>query len=151
MDQIRSWLYIGNYRDTCNLPSLQDRHIGAMLQLAELVEQPDIEVLYLPVEDGEPLLIDLLIQGIEFVCSQKALGNIVLVACGAGISRSSSFALAVLKEEENLNLMDALREIAKHHSDTQPHPALWASLCAYYGEEIDYLDVLDLLDEIKRL
>ncbi|GIK63555.1 MAG: hypothetical protein BroJett018_13490 [Chloroflexota bacterium] len=151
MNQIRSWLYIGKYRDTRDLTYLQSRNIGAMLQLAESVEQPNITVLYLPVEDGEPIPTDLLTQGIEFIRSQKALGKIVLVACGAGISRSSSFALAALKEEENLGLMEALREVAAKHFDTQPHKALWDSLCGYYNEAIDYRKVMDLVFEIRKL
>ncbi len=147
MDQIRSWLYIGKYRDTCDLDYLQSHNIGAILQLAELVEQPNITTLYLPVEDGEPIPLDLLVQGIEFVRSQKALGKIILVACGAGISRSSSFVLAALKEEENLGLMEALREVITCHFDTQPHKALWDSLCGYYNEVIDYRKVMDLILE----
>ncbi len=150
MDRIRSWLYIGKYRDTRDLDYLQSRNIGAMLQLAELVEKPNITALYLPVEDGEPIPTDLMAQGIEFVRSQKALGKIVLVACGAGISRSSSFAVAALKEEENLGLMEALREVATRHFDTQPHPELWNSLCGYYNETIDYRKVIELIFEIRK-
>lgn len=150
MNQIRSWLYIGKYRDTCDLAYLRSRNIGAMLQLAELVEQPNITALYLPVEDGEPIPTHLLAQGIEFIRSQKALGKIVLVACGAGISRSSSFALAALKEEENLGLMEALREVAIKHRDTQPHPELWNSLCGYYNEAIDYRKVIELIFETRQ-
>ncbi|MGH2523720.1 MAG: hypothetical protein ACRDH2_14545 [Anaerolineales bacterium] len=67
-----------------------------MLQLAERVEQPGITTLYLAVEDGEPLPDEALREGIEFVRAQKALGRVVLVACGAGLSRSAIFALAVL-------------------------------------------------------
>ena len=147
MDQIRSWLYIGKYRDTRDLDYLQSHNISAMLQLAELVEQPNITTLYVPVEDGEPIPLDLLVQGIEFVRSQKSLGKIVLVACGAGISRSSSFALAALKEEENLGLMEALRKVIAYHFDAQPHKALWDSLCGYYNEVIDYRKVMDLILE----
>ncbi|MCQ3929889.1 MAG: hypothetical protein DPW16_05485 [Chloroflexi bacterium] len=151
MNQIRSWLYIGKYRDTCDLAYLQSRNISAMLQLAELVEQPNITALYLPVEDGEPIPTNLLTQGIEFIRSQKELGKIVLVACGAGISRSSSFAIAALKEIENLSLMDALREVATRHFDTQPHKALWDSLCGYYNEAINYRKVIELIFEIRKL
>jgi hypothetical protein len=42
MDQIRPWLFIGAYRDTINLAYLQLKSIGAVLQLAEKVDQPDI-------------------------------------------------------------------------------------------------------------
>lgn len=150
MNQVRAWLYIGKYRDTRDLAYLQMCKIGAMLQLAELVKQPNIEALYLPVEDGEPLPTELLIKGVEFIRTQKSLEKTVLVACGAGISRSSSFAIAALKEIENLSLVDALREVATKHAPTMPHPALWESLCSYYDEKFDYREVAHLLYEIGK-
>ena len=60
MDEIRSWLYIGKYRDTLNKAYLEAKSIQAMLQLAEKVDQVGITSLYLPVEDIEPISHDLL-------------------------------------------------------------------------------------------
>jgi hypothetical protein len=34
MDEIRPWLFIGNYRDTANMSSLAQKSINAILQLA---------------------------------------------------------------------------------------------------------------------
>jgi len=142
MDEIRPWLYIGKLRDTLHTSYLHFKSINAMLQLAEKVEQPGITSLFLPVEDFAPLNIDLLKQGIAFIREQKRLGNRVLVACGAGINRSSTFCTAVLKEEEELSLFDAFKEVKKRHSESMPHQPVWASLCEYYGETIPYLDVM---------
>jgi protein-tyrosine phosphatase len=138
MYSIRPWLFIGKYRETREWHYLRSCGIGAMLQLAERVEQPNITSLYLAVEDGEPLKVDLLQQGVAFVREQKADGRPILVACGAGISRSATFALAALKEEENLSLLDAYGQIILNHPDAMPHPALWESLCLYYHEPSDY-------------
>lgn len=142
MDEIRPWLYIGKLRDTLHTSYLHFKSINAMLQLAEKVEQPGITSLFLPVEDFAPLNIDLLKQGIAFIREQKRLGNRVLVACGAGINRSSTFCTAVLKEEEGLSLFDAFKEVKKRHSESMPHQPVWESLCEYYGETIPYLDVM---------
>jgi len=142
MDEIRPWLYIGKLRDTLHTSYLHFKSINAMLQLAEKVEQPGITSLFLPVEDFAPLNIDLLKQGIAFIREQKRLGNRVLVACGAGINRSSTFCTAVLKEEEGLSLFDAFKEVKKKHSESMPHQPVWESLCEYYGETIPYLDVM---------
>lgn len=109
-----------------------------MLQLAERVKQPGIETLYLPVDDGEPLPIQLLEQGMSFVRAHKAQGRKVLIACGAGISRSVTFGIAALREEEGLSLPDAFRAIHSHHPEAMPHFALWNSLCQYYGEGMSY-------------
>lgn len=142
MDKIRSWLFIGKFRETLQVSYLNSKSIQAMLQLADKVEQPDITSLYLPVEDYAPLKFNLLEQGVTFIREQKRLGNRVLVACGAGINRSSTFCTAALKEEEGLSLFDAFKEVKKSHPESMPHEPVWESLCAYYGETISYLDVM---------
>ncbi len=155
MYPIRSWLYIGKFRETLDYNLLSRSNIGAMLQLAEPVQQPDISSLYLPIEDGESLSADTLRMGVEFVRLEKARGKNVLIACGAGISRGVSFAIAALKEEENLSLLEAFRQIQAEHSQARPHLELWKSLCEYYGEDVSYKTVLKLilqqLSTTKRL
>lgn len=144
MDQIRPWLFIGNYRDTLQGNYLRVKSINAMLQLAGKVEQPGIISLYLPVEDFAPLRFDLLEQGIAFIREQKELGHRILVACAAGINRSSSFCTAAIMDDEGLGLFDAFKEVKKAHSESMPHEPVWESLCNYYGETIPYIDVMRL-------
>jgi protein-tyrosine phosphatase len=148
--RIRPWLYIGKYRETTQLDNLRAYQIGAMLQLAEPVEQPGIESLYLQVEDGEPLPTDKLRRGMDFVRLRKADGHNVLVACGAGISRSTSFAIAALKEEEQISLVDAYSQILDCHPEAMPHPALWESLRVYYEETTSYQDLWDVIHQLRR-
>ena len=144
MDQIRPWLFIGKLRETQHLSYLRAKSITAMLQLAVQVEQPGITSLYLPVEDYAPLNFDLLEQGVSFVKSQKEIGHSVLVACAAGINRSSSFCTATLIAEEGLSLFDAFREVKKAHPESTPHEPVWKSPCEYYGESIPYIEVMRL-------
>ena len=144
MDQIRPWLYIGSYRDTKNPSYLTLKSIQAMLQLAELVEQLGIISLYLAVEDLAPIPFDLLEKGISFIREQKGLDHRILVACGAGINRSSSFCAAALKEEEGLSLLEAFKEVKRKHPESMPHKPVWESLCKYYNEITPYLDVMRL-------
>lgn len=141
MHKIRDWLYIGKYRETVDASYLKAHNIGAMLHLAAPVQHQGIETLYLAVDDAVPLPPAILQQGVAFVRDQKANGKVVLVACGAGISRSSTFALAALKEEENLDLVTAYKDLLTHHRDALPHPSLWESLCAYYSETIDHQQI----------
>jgi len=121
VNKIRPWLYIGKYRDTLDFRLLKSRNITAMLLLAELVEHDGIASYYLEVEDGEPLPADKLQIGLEFVKEQKQQGKNVLVACGAGISRSATYAIAALKEIEGLSLLEAFREVKQTHPDAMPH------------------------------
>lgn len=144
MDQIRPWLFIGAYRDTLNRSYLDFKSIGAILQLAEKVEQPNIISLYLPVEDLAPISSKHIQQGIHFIKEHKAIGNRVLVACGAGINRSSAFCAAVLKEEEGLSLFDAFNEVKHKHPESLPHEPVWESLCKYYDEWTPYLNIMRL-------
>ena len=142
MDEIRPWLFIGKYRDTLQLSYLQSKSIQAMLQLAEKVEQPNIVSLYLPVEDLAPVSSKHIRQGVDFIRENKVKGNRVLVACGAGINRSSSFCAAALKEEEGLSLFEAFKEVKRLHPESMPHEPVWESLCKYYNETTPYLDVM---------
>ena len=142
MDEVRPWLFIGKYRDTIDRAYLLAKSIDAMLELAEKVEQAGIVSLYLPVEDVAPIPFALLAQGITFVREHKKQGHRVLVACGAGINRSSAFSLAALKEEEGLGLFEAFMEVKKKHSESMPHGPVWESLCSYYNETIPYMDVM---------
>ena len=144
MNQITPWLCIGKYRETTNLALLENYQISAMLQFAELVEQPGIISLYLPVEDGVPLPVPMLRKGIDFIKTQKDQGQKIMVSCGAGISRSATFVIAALIEIELLTLNDAFREVNLYHPETLPHPKLWKSLCEYYREEISYSTILTI-------
>jgi len=142
MYPIRPWLYIGKFNETQDDDLLRRREIGAMLQLADSVKQEGIPSLYIPVQDGEPMPHDLMRTGIQFVRLEKALGRNVLIACGMGISRSATFAIAALKEEEGLSLLEAFRQVHAKHPDAMPHPELWKSLCEYCGEDVPYSELL---------
>jgi protein-tyrosine phosphatase len=106
---------------------------------------PGIASLHLAIEDGVPLASLVLKEGLDFVARHKREGRTVLIACGAGQSRSVAFGIAALIEEERLTLMDALRTIVSNYPDAEPHQALWESLCRHYGEEIPYFDMLKAL------
>jgi hypothetical protein len=54
MQPIRPWLFIGRHCETLDREHLERWHIGALLHLAASVHLPDLAVLTLPIEDGEP-------------------------------------------------------------------------------------------------
>lgn len=142
MDAVRPWLYIGKLTETRDAETLRHYGVGAMLQLAEEERQPGVDSLYLDVEDGEPIPPEVLGRGVAFLRAQKAAGRVALVACGSGVSRSAAFAIAALKEDEGLSLLDALRAVTEARREARPHPALWQSLCAAYGEDVPLLAML---------
>ncbi len=144
MHIIRPWLIIGSYRDTLNNALLTTARIGALLHLAAPVEPPGVTTLYLPIDDGEPFAEATLRRGVDFVLEQRNAGNTVVVACGAGISRSTTFAIAALKEAEHLSLLDAAAIVRRIHPNGLPHMALWSSLCRHYQEPDDYMALVRL-------
>lgn len=150
MQQIRDWLFIGKYAETRRLDFLQEAGIQAMLQLADYVSQPDIETLFLSVEDGVSLPSTLIKKGINFIREQKAQGRTVLVACGAGMSRSVTFGIAAIMEEEGRGLFEAYREIYLHHRAAEPHYELILSLTAYYDKPMDLLDIWEGLQNVRK-
>lgn len=150
MYQIRDWLFIGKYSQTRQLSLLNEVGITAMLQLADHIPQPDIETLYLDVNDGETLPHSMIKRGVHFVRQQKKQDKKILVACGAGISRSSIFALAALMEEENLSIFDAYYEVFLRYRGAEPHPELMMSLSAYHGHEMDLLEAWEGLHAVRE-
>jgi protein-tyrosine phosphatase len=142
MQRIRPWLLIGKYRETIDQALLMQARVDALLHLAAAVEPAGIVTRYLPIEDGAPLAAATLRTGVDFVLAHRDAGSTVLVACGAGISRSTTFAIAALKEAEELPLLQAARIVRQAHLNGMPHPVLWESLCSYYSESHDYLALL---------
>jgi hypothetical protein len=144
MDVVRPWLLVGKLAETLNLDLLHYMGVGAMLQLCQEVTQPGIVSRFLPVEDGEPLPCAVLSDGVRFIREQKAEGRSVLVACGAGVSRSVTFAVAALREEEGISLLDAYREVVAARAEARPHPVLWKSLCDCYGESVPFAEMIKI-------
>ena len=144
MDEIRPWLYIGNYRDTMDENYLRFKSIKSVLQLAEPIRYPDINSLYLSIDDLDETPHALIRQGLDFVLAEKGKGHKVLIACGAGINRSTAFCVAALKELEGLSLFDALKDIMRRHPQSMPNQHVWESFCSYYNETTPYLDVMRL-------
>jgi hypothetical protein len=142
MVAIRPWLLLGRYADTRDPARLAAAGVGAMLQLAEAVPQPGVASLYLDVDDGAPIPLAAIADGLAFVRRARELGQVVLVACGAGTSRSVAFAAAALKEAEGMGVLEAVWAVRARHPDAQPHYQLLASLCAYYGEAASTEDLV---------
>jgi protein-tyrosine phosphatase len=150
MDSVRPWLYVGKLAETLDYTRLLTHRIDAMLQLAAEVKQPGIAQLYLDVDDGKPLPPGALEAGVAFVREHLVQNETVLIACGAGMSRAPTFAIAVLCEEEGIGLLQAYAAVVNVRGIARPHQAMWKSLCAWRGEDIAYKEVLQIFDHAQR-
>ena len=141
MIAIRPWLYVGRYVDTLNGELLHENGIGALLELHEWVNNPGLTVLFLPIQEGDPLKPATLERGLAFVEAQRAAERRVLIACSAGISRSPLFAVAALRRSENLSLLDAFEEVRARHPRAMPDLVHWENLCDFFGEDVPFLSI----------
>ncbi len=149
MYRIRDWLYIGKYAQTRVREVLDNNGITAMLQLAAPIGYDDIPMLFIPMQDGAPLILDQLESSLTFIREHKAAGHCILVACGAGVSRSVLVSMAALMEHEGLALFDAYRAIYAEHPSAKPSPDLVLELAHFCGLNIDLLDVWDALKAVQ--
>ncbi|MGB1288565.1 MAG: dual specificity protein phosphatase family protein, partial [Aggregatilineales bacterium] len=74
----------------------------------------------------------------------------IVVACGAGISRSTTIIMAALMEYEDRDLFDAYAQVYEHHPIANPHYKLVMSLADYHGIELDLSQTLDGLRAVQR-
>ena len=100
-------------------------------------------------DDGESISHDLITQGITFIRQQRAKDARLMIACGAGISRSTTFAMAALIEDENLTLFDAYAEIYQKYFRAEPHPQLIMSLSSYYGKDLTIIEAYEGLEDVR--
>jgi predicted protein tyrosine phosphatase len=141
MFRIRDWLYVSGFPIASNKATVKKHNINAMLQLFEPIKMAGVETLYLRVEDGINISPETIKQGVEFVLKQHKKGKKILITCGAGVSRSVTFATAVLKEVEGLSLEAAYRDIRTHHKQALPDHLHWDALRAYYGEGTEFWQI----------
>jgi len=138
MFRIRDWLYVSGFPIASDKATVKKHNINAMLQLFEPIKMAGVETLFLRVEDGFTVAPETIQQGVEFVLKQHKKGKKVLITCGAGVSRSVTFATAVLKEVEGLSLEAAYLDIRTHHKQALPDHLHWDALRAYYGEGTEF-------------
>ncbi|MDX2076554.1 MAG: dual specificity protein phosphatase [bacterium] len=141
MHKIRDWLYVASFRETQDLAQLKNQDIGAILHLHQPVEHEGIDTLFVPVQEGFPLAKNDIVRGLNFINEQHAQGKKVVVACGAGISRSVIFATGALKMDESLTMTKSFAEIRKKHERAMPDELHWQSMCAYFNETIDFWEM----------
>lgn len=145
MFQIRDWLFISGFPAASNPKEVQKHRINAMLQLFEAFKSPGVETLYLNVLDGYPLPPEVIRRGVDFVRKQHSKDKRILITCGAGVSRSVTFTVAILKEIEGLSLEEAYLSIRQHHQEALPDHIHWDSLREYFGEGPEFWQIWQTL------
>lgn len=143
LDHVVNGVYISGVRAMYSMGAMREANIRHVLKLYyyEPYWPDDFVVCENPVIDGQRVPDEALRRGVDFVNEQVAAGRSVLVQCGAGISRSSTFVLAYLIEA-GYDLHDAFILLKSKHSASWPLPAMWNTLIEYYQLQHHLNDVL---------
>ena len=150
VDHVLEGVYISGVRAMYDIDILRRLNIRHVLKLFfyEPHWPSDFVVCENPVVDGERVPDEALAKGVAFINEQVDAGRPVLVQCGAGISRSSTFVLAFMLER-GFDLKPAFEWLQKQHPPSWPLPAMWNTLIEYYELPSDLNEVLRWLHRSK--
>lgn len=131
--QVTDQVFIAGARAIYSVPELQSAGITHILKLYfDDPEWPEVfTILDHPLDDGVFIPRETLRQGLAFIRTAVGAGQKVLVVCGLGASRSSTFVLAYLLEQ-GYNLEDAFRLLRSVRPQAWPARDLWTTLLTHY-------------------
>lgn len=143
IDHVIDGVYIGSARAIWGADELRQANLKHVLKLYfyEPHWPKDFVVCDNPIIDGERVPTAALERGVKFVREQVEAGRPVLVQCGAGISRSSTFVLGYMIEAGH-ELRAAYKLLREQHPAAWPLPAMWLSLIEHYQLPYSSNDVL---------
>jgi protein-tyrosine phosphatase len=91
-----------------------------------------------------------IITGVGFIRTHRRAGENVVVACGAGMSRSAALVAAFLVEEGE-DLTDAFLTVPRQRPIIMPHPVILRSLVEHYQVAASTETILAQLARERRL
>jgi dual specificity phosphatase 12 len=146
VDHVIHGVCISGWRATQHDQALRGMGLTRVLKLYEASPYwpDDFTVCENALDDGELVPLALLQRGVYFIREHVQAGDPVLVQCGAGISRSSTFVLAYLLDQ-GYDLSDAWKLLKDKHPQADPHPQMWQSLINHYGLPYQLKDIARLL------
>ena len=134
--QIFEWFYLGSFSNACDIKELRKNKINYILNCAIECHNKklpkDIKELHLKIKDNENFdLINYFEEANEFINKCKLEGGTLLVHCKLGISRSASFVIAYLMENNNLSVEKALNFVKQKRNQIKPNEGFMSQLKRY--------------------
>eukprot|EP01129_Flabellula_baltica_P016576 TRINITY_DN8905_c0_g1_i1.p1 TRINITY_DN8905_c0_g1~~TRINITY_DN8905_c0_g1_i1.p1 ORF type:complete len:159 (+),score=28.09 TRINITY_DN8905_c0_g1_i1:3-479(+) len=136
---IREGVYLGDCFDALNKEGLQSlgvRYILACQHYPELCATPqfpkDFKYMLIDIQDGVEDVLRHFKRAFKFIDKGRRKGG-VLVHCGSGISRSTTFVVGYLMKKEGLSLRDALDEVKRERDIVDPNPYFRSQLKKWEG------------------
>ncbi|MCZ7542662.1 MAG: dual specificity protein phosphatase family protein [Anaerolineae bacterium] len=143
VDQVVEGIYIGGAPAVDHADALRAAGVTRVLKLSTLEQAwPDDFVVFdNALNDSEFVPLDMLQRGVAFVRAQREAGHSVLIACHAGVSRSSTFVMAYLMDALGYDLREAWARLSAQHGAAWPMPQMWESLLAHFDHGYQMDDV----------
>ena len=127
MDSIADELFVGTVEDATDTSSLESHGVRTIVSLTH--ETPslageDFTVRSIPLIDGPQNSREQFTNAVEETMTALKANGSVLVHCSAGASRSPTVAATALALSQDMELQDALQQIADNRDAVDPHEAL---------------------------
>ena len=134
--EIFNWLYLGTFSNACDIKELRRLKINYILNVAnECINKKlpkNIKELHLKIKDSDNFeLYNYFDNANEFINKCKAEGNILLVHCKLGISRSPSFIIAYLIKNNKMSAEEALEFVKQKRNQIKPNEGFINQLQEY--------------------
>ena len=134
--QIFNWMYLGTFTNACDINELRRNGIKYILNCAAECHNKhlpkDIKELHLPIRDEKCFkLINFFEEANVFMNKVKTYGEIVLVHCKFGISRSATFIIAYLIKYCGFTVNSALIYIRNIRNQINPNEGFLDQLLQY--------------------
>jgi atypical dual specificity phosphatase len=139
VNQVRPWLWIGDQDDGVHLGPLLRTGITAVFNATTISDnwpadaRERIAYLRIDQDDGQPIPEEKLARFFDFLRAARDEGRVLLVHCGAGVSRAAAFCIAALMAVEALDWDLAEAEVRRARPIIGPAAPLKQSVLAYFA------------------
>ena len=127
MDSVGDELFVGTVEDATDTSSLESHGVRTIVSLTHETSSlagEDFTVRSIPLIDGPQNSREQFTNAVEETMTALKANGSVLVHCSAGASRSPTVAATALALSRDMELQDALQQIADNRDAVDPHEAL---------------------------
>lgn len=137
MDQVAPDLFVGTHADSAATQRLDEHHITTVVSLTHKSPEHSnqaIDIHSIPLIDGPKNDHDQFTKAVQQTVTAINQGECVLVHCSAGASRSPTVAATALALIEEIDLQNAIQQVADNRDAVDPHEALLRQAAHVYTE-----------------
>jgi len=141
MDAVAQGLFVGTAEDASDASTLRDHDIAVVVSLTHTGPPGDIPadvtLVNVPMMDGPQNSRTAFETAVGDVLSRLDAGEVTLVHCSAGASRSPAVAATALAIHTNRDLTTVFEQIQDRRPVADPHDALLRQAATVYKSEIE--------------